>query len=114
MTSRITSKLKFFPADGTWHPITGFEEVVGVAIGVASGVQLKRATDGAGLNAANIGALASGATDNTNVAHANAIDFGATGTPAAPIPFTHVSAVITGAGAVGILVLASPRYSLPE
>lgn len=115
-----------FSALGRWRWMGNYRRFGAVGIlpnadaGQGVTVQLRRATDAAGSNAADLGSPTTtisddDAVDVLAVAEASADDLGAF---AAGVPYTHVTAVVSAAGspapsepAYGILFRSEGRYA---
>lgn len=88
-----------FSAPATWVSMADYRQVVAVGRVAETSpttdvtVQLRKATDASGSDAADLGTAVTTATQA--IAQAYASDLGKT---AGGTPFTHVSATITGAG----------------
>lgn len=105
---------------GNWLPIAGFNQVTAYAASLLASspsnqvtVQLRKATDAAGSNAAD---LLTAKTGDYGVAKtALAEELGAT---AGGVPYTHVTAVITDEAspdaASGVLVFSESDYNTPQ
>jgi hypothetical protein len=109
--AKINERLTFSRASD-WVPMANFAQVCAAGfVPVASpeaavSVQLRKATSAAGANADDLGSSAGG--NGSAVAQAYASELGET---AGGIPFTHVSAVITGAGGFGTVVRGAGRFN---
>lgn len=99
-TARLSEKIRVSAATGAWFPMAGMKSVTAIAASaVASSplssvtVQLQKATDNAGTNAASLG---SSKTSNYGVAvTALAEELGYQDGAAQAVPYTHVRAVVT-------------------
>jgi hypothetical protein len=110
-------ELLAFSAPTAWVPMANYRQVIAECrVAVASPetdvtVQLRKATDDQGSDADDLGAAVT--TGTQAIAHAFASDLGKT---SGGVPFTHVSAVITGAGSPlvesdGVVVRGDGRFS---
>jgi len=106
-----------FSAPGAWVSMADYRQVV--AYGAVADtspdtdvtVQLRKATAASGSNATNFGTAVTGPTQA--VAQGYASELGAT---AGGVPFTHVSATITGAGSPaadssGVVIRGDGRFN---
>jgi len=109
---------------GNWVSMENYKQVsaVGVVLDADSAeavtVQLRKATDASGTNAANFGTavvVTSGATD-TDITAIHSEWAQALGSFSAGVPFTHVSASITTDAspetAFGVVLRSEPRFSV--
>jgi hypothetical protein len=109
---------------GNWVSMENYRQVsaIGVLLDADSAetltVQLRKATDASGTNAANFGTavtVASGATD-TDLSAIQTEWSQALGSFSAGVPFTHVSATISDVASpeasFGVVLRSEPRFSV--
>jgi hypothetical protein len=109
MNAKLTERLAF-SAPAEWVSMAEYRKVLAAASADAASppvqvsVQLRKATDASGTNAANLGsAVTSG---DVAVAEADVSDLGAT---VGGVLYTHVSATITNGN--GVVIRGSGRFS---
>lgn len=106
---KLTDRLNFSrPVD--WVPVAEFSQVAVSAFvpdTSAVTIQLRKATDAAGTDAADHGAVVNG-SNGAAKADVSANELGRT---VGGVPYTHVSATITGTDSFGVLMRGGGRFN---
>jgi hypothetical protein len=118
------SELAVASPAASWVSMENYRQVSGIAVvadadtGETVTVQLRKATDASGTNAANFGTavVVTGAATDTDISAIQTEWSQALGSFSAGVPFTHVSATLsTGASpetVTGVVLRSEPRFSV--